>query len=274
MNVASFYKSIDYLIGAQLCKGAILDYDGLLQPYYSQISNLGCTLTTYDPNKLYELANTPFDTIICSIPQGQYSTLNAMLIDSSMLLQPTGTAYFIVSENVHTITEDNRLTHSIDKHISIDFPGLNIFNHGEGAIYAYTHYNAFKPQQQANCPFCTPTQQHRLIAESHTSFAIYDNYPVSPGHALIIPKQHLANYFDLPWCYQSDCWQLLQRVQGILQHKHRPDGYNVGINVQEAAGQSVAHIHIHLIPRYQGDVAQPLGGVRGVIPHMQQYKVV
>lgn len=274
MNVTSFNIAINYLIDEGLLKGAILDYDCLLQPFAAQLDNLGCTLTAYEPSKLYKLANTQFDIIICKMYSDQFNALNNKLIDSSMMLQPTGKVYFIITQNSPTTDDTNILTHNIDEQISIDFPAINIFNQEEATIYEYTPYNAHIPSQKSDCPFCKPTYQHRLIAESHTSYAIYDNYPVSPGHALIIPKQHITNYFELPWFYQSDCWQLLQKVQGMLQHKHQPDGYNVGINVQEAAGQSVSHVHIHLIPRYQGDVPSPLGGVRGVIPHMQQYTVI
>jgi diadenosine tetraphosphate (Ap4A) HIT family hydrolase len=96
-------------------------------------------------------------------------------------------------------------------------------------------------------------------------------FPVNPGHALIIPKRHVANYFALNAAEQSACTALLQRVQAILAERYKPDGYNVGINVGEAAGQTVPHVHIHLIPRYGGDVDEARGGVRGVIPHKRNY---
>lgn len=124
--------------------------------------------------------------------------------------------------------------------------------------------NANKP-----CPFCN--LEREKILETEMSFAFYDGFPVNEGHALIIPKRHTANYFDLSLEEQKDCIDLLNRVKGIVQEKYNPDGFNVGININEAAGQTVSHVHIHLIPRYEGDVEEPRGGVRGVIPEKKTY---
>ncbi len=120
-----------------------------------------------------------------------------------------------------------------------------------------------------DCPFCN--LQKDKILETEMSFAIYDGFPVNEGHALIIPKRHTANYFDLSLEEQKDCIELLNRVKGIVQEKYNPAGFNVGININEAAGQTVPHVHIHLIPRYEGDVEEPRGGVRGVIPGKKNY---
>ena len=119
------------------------------------------------------------------------------------------------------------------------------------------------------CPFCNVERE--IILETEMSFAIYDGFPVNEGHALIIPKRHTANYFDLSLEEQKDCIELLNRVKGIVQEKYNPAGFNVGININEAAGQTVPHVHIHLIPRYQGDVDEPRGGVRGVVPGKKNY---
>lgn len=121
----------------------------------------------------------------------------------------------------------------------------------------------------AACPFCN--LEREIINESEFSFAIYDAFPVNKGHALIIPKRHTADFFDLSNEEQSDCILILNRVKQIIQEKYNPDGFNVGININEAAGQTVPHVHIHLIPRYKGDVEEPRGGVRGVIPGKKNY---
>lgn len=120
-----------------------------------------------------------------------------------------------------------------------------------------------------NCPFCN--LEREKILESELSFAIYDGFPVNEGHALIIPKRHTANYFDLSLEEQKDCIELLNRVKGMIQEKYNPAGFNVGININEAAGQTISHVHIHFIPRYEGDVEEPRGGVRGVIPKKKIY---
>lgn len=122
-----------------------------------------------------------------------------------------------------------------------------------------------------NCPFCKVESEREIIASSLLSVAFYDGFPVSPGHALIIPKRHVSSFFDLSKEERQDLLNLADSVKRILEERYHPDGYNIGINVGEAAGQSIFHVHIHLIPRYQGDVPSPRGGVRGVIPTKQNY---
>ncbi len=122
-----------------------------------------------------------------------------------------------------------------------------------------------------NCPFCKAESERDIIASSSLSVAFFDGFPVSPGHALIIPKRHVASFFDLSKEEQLDLLNLADRVERIVEERYHPDGYNIGINVGEAAGQSIFHVHMHLIPRYQGDVPNPRGGVRGVIPAKQNY---
>lgn len=125
--------------------------------------------------------------------------------------------------------------------------------------------------QDPECPFCNPDPSREIIAESSMSYAIFDMFPVSDGHALIIPRKHCPDYFELSVEEQSACWQLVIEVKNILEKKYHPDGFNVGINISYAAGQTIPHAHIHLIPRYSGDVPKPRGGVRGVIPHKRSY---
>ena len=125
--------------------------------------------------------------------------------------------------------------------------------------------------QTTSCLFCSLPTGREIIAESATAYAIFDKFPVSKGHALVIPTRHVSNYFDLTLQEQMDCLILLNVAKAILQKQFNPDGFNVGINIHAAAGQTVPHAHIHLIPRYQDDVPEPRGGVRGVIPGKQAY---
>ena len=122
-----------------------------------------------------------------------------------------------------------------------------------------------------NCPFCKAESERDIIASSTLSVAFYDGFPVSPGHALIIPKRHVSSFFDLSQEERQDLFNLADSVKRIVEERYHPDGYNIGVNVGEAAGQSIFHVHMHLIPRYQGDVPNPRGGVRGVIPDKQNY---
>ena len=122
-----------------------------------------------------------------------------------------------------------------------------------------------------HCPFCELSKNVEVICESQICLAFFDSYPVSPGHALIIPKRHIASYFELTDEERDEMNKVMLHVKQILDERFHPDGYNIGINVNQAAGQSVFHCHMHLIPRYKGDVANPKGGVRGVIPSKQSY---
>lgn len=106
---------------------------------------------------------------------------------------------------------------------------------------------------------------------SALSLSFFDGFPVSPGHALIIPRRHVVSFFDLTQDERQDMFNMVDEVKRILDDRFHPDGYNIGVNIGEAAGQSIFHVHLHLIPRYSGDVPNPRGGVRGVIPHKQSY---
>lgn len=124
--------------------------------------------------------------------------------------------------------------------------------------------------QKTICPFCN-LDASRVTLSSAYALAIYDGYPVNPGHCLIIPKRHIASFFDATREEQAALLDLLSEMQKILLNERSPDGFNVGINVGEAAGQTVMHLHIHLIPRYAGDQPNPRGGVRWIFPSKAAY---
>jgi len=119
-----------------------------------------------------------------------------------------------------------------------------------------------------NCPFCTP---EKVILENHLAYAKMDEYPVSKGHMLIIPKRHIQDWFSLPKDEKIAMIDLLDEAKKYLDLQFHPDGYNVGINCGETAGQTIFHVHLHLIPRYAGDVPNPRGGVRSVIASKCDY---
>jgi diadenosine tetraphosphate (Ap4A) HIT family hydrolase len=118
------------------------------------------------------------------------------------------------------------------------------------------------------CIFCTPRDVTR---QNDLAYATPDSYPVSPGHALVVPLRHCASFFDLTSDEISACMDLVREEKSALDDKYRPDGYNIGVNVHPAAGQSIFHVHIHLIPRYRGDAEKPQGGVRHVLPQKAHY---
>jgi diadenosine tetraphosphate (Ap4A) HIT family hydrolase len=101
--------------------------------------------------------------------------------------------------------------------------------------------------------------------------AVADAFPVSAGHTLIIPQRHISSYFELTAEEAAAVYDLLREMKDYLTVLLEPAGYNIGINVGAMAGQTVAHVHVHLIPRYAGDVADPVGGVRSIIPGKGRY---
>jgi diadenosine tetraphosphate (Ap4A) HIT family hydrolase len=120
------------------------------------------------------------------------------------------------------------------------------------------------------CPFCTLAED-RILASNDLAIATPDGFPVSPGHTLIIPKRHVASWFDTTPEEQLAVISLLGEMKKHLDGERSPAGYNIGINDGPAAGQTVRHLHLHLIPRYDGDTEDPRGGVRWVFPHRAAY---
>lgn len=195
-----------------------------------------------------------------------------VLMEISQLLKPTGKAYFAVRRDLQY---EGFRTHKVHQkptyQCNVILNYKSIFNNENCEIYEYEHFNQFKREQKINCPFCSPSSDSELILESATAYAILDKFPVSNGHTLIIPKKHKSDYFDLSFKEQSACWLILNQVKEIISNRFNPDGFNVGININGAAGQTVPHVHIHLIPRYNEDVVDPIGGVRNVIPSKGNY---
>ena len=120
------------------------------------------------------------------------------------------------------------------------------------------------------CPFCV-LPRDRIVFESELALGFRDGFPVSPGHTLIIPKRHVASFFEATMDEQRALLRILRIARADLDHLFRPHGYNIGINDGAAAGQTVPHLHIHLIPRYEGDRPDPRGGVRWVLPDKAAY---
>lgn len=112
------------------------------------------------------------------------------------------------------------------------------------------------------CELCLPDE---VLLENTLAYVRHDNNSLSRGHVLVIPKRHVAGFFDMTAEEQSAVLELLTKVQESIQQQHSPDGYNIGVNVGKAAGQARMHVHVHLIPRYAGDVPDPRGGIRCVL---------
>lgn len=234
----------------------------------------GINIEGYDKFHFPNYPTEKFDTIICFyvlnvlFPEEQTN----VLMELSQLVKPTGKVYIAVRRDIQY--EGFRM-HKIHQkktyQCNVILNSKSFFKNENCEIYEYQHFIQIQKTENLSCPFCNPDSERELIVESATAYAIYDKFPVNEGHALIIPKRHIEDYFDLSFKEQSACMFMLNKVKDIVLEKFKPDGFNVGINVGEKAGQTVKHVHIHLIPRYNGDVEDPKGGVRGVIPAKQKY---
>ncbi len=124
------------------------------------------------------------------------------------------------------------------------------------------------------CPFCAIPKADRVLETEHV-IGFFDRYPVGPGHLLLIPRRHVPTWFEAKEAERSALVAAVDDAVQIIEARlgRRPDGYNVGFNAGEAAGQTVMHLHLHVIPRFAGDVDDPRGGIRGAVPHKRIYEL-
>lgn len=254
--------------------GKILDFGCGIGKDVELLKDKGLDITGFDPHYFPDFPSEKFDTILC------FYVLNVLLPDEQeivlkqvkSLLNPNGKAYFTVRRDIYY--EGFRM-HRLHKkqtyQCQVTLPFETVYKNENCEIYEYQNLDFESIIEKENCPFCNMNSDRNIIIENETEFAIYDKFPVNEGHTLIIPKRHVSNYFDLTIEEQNTCFQLVNKVKVKISEKFNPDGYNIGINVGEKAGQTVNHVHIHLIPRYNDDVENPRGGVRGVIPSKKDY---
>jgi diadenosine tetraphosphate (Ap4A) HIT family hydrolase len=257
-----------YLLAQNLLQGKILDFGCGFGNDVKLLKQKGLNITGYDPYYFPNYPQEKFDTIICLYVLNVLfsAAQSSVIIEISQLLNPGGKAYFAVRRDLKIEGFRQHYVHKKPTYqclVKLPFPSLYLDEYCE--IYQYTHYN-YEKHSLNQCIFCNPYKKLTLITESPTTYAILDGYPLSKGHALIIPKRHVANYFDLSFSEQSACWFMVNKVKEILTKKYHPDGFNIGLNINKAAGQKIMHANIHLIPRYQGDVIHGKSGIRSVIP--------
>lgn len=262
------------LFNKGLLNGDVLDFGCGFGKDVDVLKEKGLDIIGYDKHYFPTYPTEKFDTIICFyvlnvlLPEEQAR----VLMEVSSLLKPTGRAYFAVRRDI--VYEGYR-THKIYQkptyQCNVILPYGTFFKNDSCEIYEYIPIHQKANPSKTDCPFCFPEAELELITESATAYAILDKYPVSKGHTLIIPKRHVDSYFDLTFREQSACTFMLNFVKELLQKRFDPDGFNVGINIGISAGQTVQHAHIHLIPRFKGDVENPEGGIRGVIPEKRFY---
>jgi diadenosine tetraphosphate (Ap4A) HIT family hydrolase len=257
-----------FLLANNLLRGKILDFGCGLGKDVEILRDKGFDIVGYDPYYFPQYPDRGFDTIICAyvlnvlMPPEQAQ----VLMQVSHLLKPGGKAYYAVRRDLKKEGfRQHYVHHQPTYQCTVKLPFKSIHADESKEIYEYVHYH-YQRNSANRCIFCNPHENINLLTESATAYAIFDGYPVSQGHVLVIPKRHIANYFDLPIKEQSACWLMVNKVREILTQEFHPDGFNVGINIDRAAGQKMMHANVHIIPRYRGDAIGHPGGMRSVIP--------
>lgn len=263
-----------YLLERGLLKGRILDFGCGFGKDVEELSGMGHEITGYDPYYKPDYPTKTFDTIICHYVLNvlQMQEQAKVLFDVSRLLKFGGKAYFSVRRDLKTQGFRTHYVHKVPTYQThVTLPYRSIFKNDSVEIYEYQHYCYLNQNKPETSPFFDKLEPKTQVGELASCFAFRDKYPVSKGHSLVIPKRLISDYFDLSFKEQSACWFLVNLVKAELQKEFNPDGFNIGMNSGTAAGQTIPHAHIHIIPRYKGDVPKPRGGVRGVIPSKINY---
>ena len=262
------------LFERNMLEGKILDFGCGLGKDVEYLRSKNFRVQGYDPYYFPKLPSNKYDTIIC------FYVLNVLLpveqvyviMSISELLNKGGKAFYAVRRDIKRngfIYNPKRKVRTYQCNVTLPFK--SIFRNKNTEIYEYQHYTNINNNKSKVSPFFNNGIERELVTESATAFAIYDNFPVSLGHSLVIPKRLVSNYFDLTFHEQIGCLYVLNRVKSKLEKLYSPDGFNIGLNIGASAGQSIYHSHIHVIPRYKGDVEEPRGGIRCVIPSKQKY---
>lgn len=262
------------LLNQERIKGKVLDFGCGIGKDVELLKDKGFAIDGYDPFYFPEFPTEKYDTILCFyvlnvlLPEEQAE----VLMNVSHLLKPNGKAYFAVRRDIQYEGYRMHKVHKKETYQCIIKLGYSsIYKNENCEIYEYEHYTTLNKGNDVLSPFLVGPDTRELIVETATFFSFYDKFPVTEGHALVVPKRMVSSYFDLTLKEQTACWIVANKVKTILQEKFNPDGFNLGFNINEAAGQTVAHCHLHIIPRYKGDVENPRGGIRGVIPDKKEY---
>lgn len=255
------------LLERKLIQGKVLDFGCGFGKDVNHLLVKGFDATGYDPHYFSDYPTEKFDTILCFYVLNVLFSeeQNKVLMQISNLLKSTGRAYFAVRRDIQ---RDGFRTHQVHGKPTyqcyVKLPYKSIYLNENTEFYEYQQWNQVVASE-SKCPFCKPNPKLELLAETPLSYAVLDGYPVAKGHALIIPKLHVANYFDLTFDEQKDLVQLSNFVQKVLKSRYKTEDFTLGINNGRNAGQRMDHATIHLIPRYSGDCANPKGGIRNIL---------
>jgi len=238
-----------HLAAKKLLAGRILDFGCGMGIDVAFLQRNGFKVSGYDPYYVPQEPTGKFDTIICNyvlnvlLPEEQSHVLMAI----SELLNPSGRAFFTVRRDVKRSGFRTHLKHGCQVYqCNVLLPYTSIFKNEYCEIYEYRHFNKVNHSSVTNCPFCSPSSNTELISESALAYSILMNEQKGNTQALIIPKQHIANYFELPSRVKTSSWLLLDRVRALLIKRKLAIDLVIEIRVGKAAGQKHDHAFIAL----------------------------
>lgn len=241
------------LLALGYIKGRTLDFGSGRGIDTKYLQKKGFDVTAYDPYYSPDYPTGKFDTILCHyvlnvlLPEEQAHVLMAV----SELLKPTGKAYFTVRRDIRRVGFRTHAKYGQKVYqCNVVLPFKSVFRTEHCEIYEYRHINQLTESSVSDCFFCHPTSDEELISESATVYAILDKGSLSPGHTLVIPKQHVTSYFELSERAKTACWLMVDRVRMLLTARFQPDGVSICIDVDTIVGHTIPHSHIHIVPRF------------------------
>ncbi len=250
-------------------EGRVLDYGCGHGADVDFLREKGFEVKGYDPHYAPERPEDTFDTILC------HYVLNVLLqreqtdvlMGVSELLRPDGTAFYTVRRDLQRTGYRQHYEHNVPTYqTNVRLPYETVVRTEFCEIYQYRPYPQSTTGRDSDCAFCTlSSETTSLVSESARAVALAAPDPATHGHTIVVPKRHVASYFDLAEREQRACWLLVDRAQSHLQERVSPDGFTVGFDAGSAGRQSADHAHLHLLPRH--GASTPTSGIRAVTPN-------
>ena len=240
-----------HLLAQGLIQGRVLDFGCGTGTDVNFLRQRGIDITGYDPYYAPTVPAGRFDTILCHyvlnvlLPEEQAQVLMAV----AELLKPTGHAYFTVRRDIQRAGFRRHTEHEGVKvyQCNVVLPFRSVLTAAHCELYEYRHYTQLPHAAPPTCPYCQPSPAWELLTETATVYAVRDANPAAPGHALVIPKLHVANYFDLPEKVRTACWLVVERVCGMVMARFGVEGCRVCVEVGATGKRRMPHAHISMV---------------------------
>ena len=256
------------LLGLGHIEGRVLDFGCGHGADVDFLREKGFEVHGYDPHHAPTRPQGTFDTILC------HYVLNVLLqreqtevlMDVSEFLRPSGAAFYTVRRDLQRTGYRQHYEYGVPTYqTNVRLPFETVVRTEFCEIYRYRPYPRSTSPDDEKCSLCNPSEETRLVSESAQSVALVAENSATEGHTLVIPKRHVTNYFSLAEREQRACWLLANRVRGRLNNTLAPDGFNVGVDVGRAAGQTMSHTHLHVIPRFEDEGPRSGSGLHAIL---------